>query len=68
MNLAGFGHPKVWKKKMHRFHSPSLTVHNTELSLPLRFSEIEKMRDRITKQFAFYRCIIVNTCDLNAGR
>ena len=27
-----------------------------------------KMRDRISKQFAFYRCIIVDTCDLNAGR
>ena len=27
-----------------------------------------KIRDRITKHFAFYRCIIVDTCDLNAGR
>ena len=27
-----------------------------------------KMRDRISKQFSFYRCIIVDTCDLNAGR
>ena len=27
-----------------------------------------KIRDRITKQFAFYCCIIVNTCDITARR
>ena len=27
-----------------------------------------KIRDRITKLFAFYRCVIVDICDLNAGR
>ena len=33
-----------------------------------RANIFSKMRDRISKQFAFYRCIIVDTCDLNAGR
>ena len=33
-----------------------------------RANIFSKIRDRISKQFAFYRCIIVDTCDLNAGR
>ena len=40
MSLAGFGHPKEWKKKTHCLPSPSVKVHNTETSGPLKFSEI----------------------------
>ena len=76
MNLADFVHPKVWKK-MHCLHGPSLNVHNTETSCRLRFQKLvsnaranlfPKLGNKITKYFAFYRCITVDTCDLNAGR
>ena len=59
------------KKKMHCFHGPNLKVQKTETSWLLRLSEIGeqflRIRIRITKHFAFYRCIIVGTCDLNTG-
>ena len=44
MNLVGFDHPKVWKKTMHCFRSPSLKVHNKETRWDLRFSEIGEQR------------------------
>ena len=44
MNLAGFDRPKVCKKKILCLHSPSLKVHSTKTSRPLRFSELGKQR------------------------
>ena len=69
----------VWKKKVHCFHSPNLKVHNTETSWPLlkifqklvsnkRADLFPKVCNRVTKQFSSYRCIIVGSRDLNAGR
>ena len=40
MNVAGFNRPKVCKKKILCLYSPSLTVHSTKTSRPLRFSEL----------------------------
>ena len=44
MNLAGFDRPKVCKKKILCLYSPSLKVHSTKTSGPLRFSELGKQR------------------------
>ena len=44
MNLAGFDRPKVCKKKILCLYSPSLKVHSTKTSSPLRFSELRKQR------------------------
>ena len=40
MNFAGFDRPKVCKKKILCLYSPSLKVHGTKTSGPLRFSEL----------------------------
>ena len=42
MNLAGFDCPKVCKKKILCLYSPTLKVHSTKTSGPLRFSELGK--------------------------
>ena len=77
MNRAGFGHPIVWKKKMRCFHSESKSAQYGDRLAGKIFQKLvsneqanlfPKIRDRIIKQFAFYRCIIVDTYDLNAGR
>ena len=44
MNLAGFDRPKVCKKKILCLYSPTLKVHSTKTSAPLRFSELGKQR------------------------
>ena len=44
MNLPGFDHPKVCKKKILCLYSPILKVHSTKASGPLRFSELGKQR------------------------
>ena len=44
MNLAGFDRPKVCKKKILCLYSPTLKVHSTKTSGPLRFSELGKQR------------------------
>lgn len=41
MNFAGFDRPKVRKKKILCLYSPSLKVHGTKTSGPLRFSAKE---------------------------
>ena len=37
MNLAGFDHPKVCKKKILCLYSPTVKVHSTKTNGPLRF-------------------------------
>ena len=44
MNLAGFDRPKVCKKKILSLYNPTLKVHTTKTSGPLRFSELRKQR------------------------
>ena len=69
MNPACFGHPKAWKKKM------KCTIRRQVGRLGLqklvsnaRANLFPKIRERITKYVAFYRCTIAESFDLNAGR
>ena len=61
MNLAGFDRPKVRKKKILCLYSPSLKVHSTKTSGPLRFSELGKQKfcildaGRVFKDYDLHR-------------